>query len=523
MDRDAALTRGQKSAVKSSQFCAGCFQWIGKLCGSREARTGNQTQLSSEANSVPQGSKEATLNWLARKQGGAAQLQEASAFLAQQLNSQFTIKEVVAECTKLRIWSSFWGDVVLIHKYKTTKCKDSPGCRRGDCCHFAHGEADIRQVQPCGHAQHCDKGPRCEFAHTLDELRVRTVQELFGMRARNTSKKYGWCTYHFGKGCNKGDACEGAHSGQELPLNFKIAPCKTRGCLRKSCTFAHGNDELRKFRQWRRIRRPASAPQGVSVHFLVNDFDRILQLQFGAQYNESTTFVDLAVLLWGPANARFSKTVDLLDHVSLWDESRGACGVSLCKAIGERCAADVGIATLFISWTWRYSVKKFLEALRNYCFEKKLTYASTFVWVCFLCNNQFDWLSGPANDGVETFGETVTQIGKVVCLVDSFRASTALYFSRLWTVFEVFIACVRGVDIDFWLMYDSEEKLRDASIGDFKASIKEVDVMNASASDEHDEKKIKARIEEAEGGASAVNKKVADLFIEMVGRYFRSD
>jgi len=265
-----------------------------------------------------------------------------------------------------------------------------------------------------------------------------------------------------------------------------------------------------------------SAPQGVSVDFLVNRFDRILQKQFGAKYNEKTTFADLAVMLWGPANACFSKVVDLLGHASFWDESRGASGVSLCKAIGERCAADVGIATLFISWTWRYSVKKFLETLRNYCADKGLAPASTFAWVCFLCNNQFDWLSGVMNDGVETFGETVQQIGNVVCFVDSFNASASLYFSRLWPVFEVFVACSCGVDIDFALMSDSEQELLGATIGELKESIK-VDVMNASASDENDARKIKALIADADGGARAINTKVAKLFLSMVARFLVDD
>jgi len=259
-------------------------------------------------------------------------------------------------------------------------------------------------------------------------------------------------------------------------------------------------------------------PKGVSVQFLVTRFDRLLRKTFGAKYNDSTTFADLGELLWGPAKDRFSNIVDFLGHASMFDEGRGKNGVSLCDAIAKSNPEDVGDASLFISWTWKYTVKKFLQVIRDYCVDKNLDMASTYLWICFLCNNQFTWLSGEAQDGVEAFGDAVKQIGKVVCVVDSFDAQHALYFSRLWTVFEVFTACVAGIEIDFALLGDSELELDEMPLGQLKKMIV-VNVLLAEASDPNDVAKIRAEISSAPGGAEFVNAKVSELFAKLIFNY----
>jgi len=81
---------------------------------------------------------------------------------------------------------------------------------------------------------------------------------------------------------------------------------------------------------------------------------------------------------------------------------------------------------------------------------------------------------------------------------------------------------ISGVDIDFALMSDSEQELLDARISELKQSIK-VDVMSAHATDENDEKKIKALIAGADGGPNAINAAVAKLFIKIVAECLAQD
>mmetsp|Transcript_51439 Transcript_51439/g.135734 ORF Transcript_51439/g.135734 Transcript_51439/m.135734 type:complete len:208 (+) Transcript_51439:1298-1921(+) len=203
------------------------------------------------------------------------------------------------------------------------------------------------------------------------------------------------------------------------------------------------------------------------------------------------------------------------------DTDRGTPGVSLREAIAANNPKHVKDATMFLSWTWRYKVREFLQALKNYCIDQELEMADCYVWVCFFCNNQFQWLSGEPHDGVETFGETVKQIGNVVCVLDTFKAVESLYFSRLWTVFEVFTACAAGVRIDFCLMGDSEDELMDTTLRMLTKSVI-IDVMNAQASDKRDELKIKGLITATPDGAETINIRVAQLFLDMAHRYMKT-
>ena len=94
--------------------------------------------------------------------------------------------------------------------------------------------------------------------------------------------------------------------------------------------------------------------QGIAVDFLVHNFDLELRILFGDQYNETTTFLDLAVWLWGPRDSRFERTLDLFGHVRMMGSSRGGeeC-VSLCTAIEQAFPPAVSGASHFISWSWR--------------------------------------------------------------------------------------------------------------------------------------------------------------------------
>jgi len=272
---------------------------------------------------------------------------------------------------------------------------------------------------------------------------------------------------------------------------------------------AHQNDAL------------SAKPQGVSVEFLVLEFDEALQKEFGDQYTESTTFVELGEMLWGPEGERFEKTRDLFGHVSMPNEKRGGKrGVSLCTAIAKKSARDVSDATLFISWTWRYSVKQFIRTLHQYCHRHRLPTRTTYVWVCFLCNDQFDWLAGGKKDGVEEFGKVVAQIGKVVCVVDHYLAAQALYFGRVWTVYEVHFASRHNIRIDIALMANAKIELDKANFGSVREGMV-VDVMEAKASNQEDEDRIKEIVRQ-QGGGPAMNETVAELFVKMISGMLRT-
>jgi len=189
----------------------------------------------------------------------------------------------------------------------------------------------------------------------------------------------------------------------------------------------------------------------------------------------------------------------------------------LCTAIASQFKDVVSDATHFISWTWRYPVKKFLRTLAEYCQMHKLDPKKTFVWICFFCNDQFDWLSDGVNDGVEAFGNVLKHIGKVVCVVDDYIASRAIYFSRVWTVFEVFTASIEGIEVDLALMADARQRLLQTPVGQVAQAIA-VDVMTAQATDPDDEQRIKQLIAGEDGVATTTNDIVKKLFVKLISK-----
>mmetsp|Transcript_49792 Transcript_49792/g.113092 ORF Transcript_49792/g.113092 Transcript_49792/m.113092 type:complete len:516 (-) Transcript_49792:391-1938(-) len=267
----------------------------------------------------------------------------------------------------------------------------------------------------------------------------------------------------------------------------------------------------------------ADRGKGVAVEFMVHNWELELQKLFGDQYNETTTFVDLATLLWGPPESRFDKTVDLFGHATMIASTRdGKAGVSLCTAIAKTFPPAVSDATHFISWSWRYSVKKFIRTLQEYCRVHALNRRDVYVWICFVCNNQFDWLSAGGQDGVNAFGSMLTHIGRVVCVVDNYVAKDAVYFKRLWPVFEVFTACTKKVPIDLALMEDAKDQLIGATLIEAGDAIV-VDVMSAQATDPSDEKRIKEMIADESGAATRTNDTVKELFVTMIAKLLLSN
>ena len=68
-----------------------------------------------------------------------------------------------------------------------------------------------------------------------------------------------------------------------------------------------------------------------------------------------------------------------------------------------------------------------------------------YIWWCLFVNNQFrlleDGQTQNTSDFVHVFGQQVEGIGKMLMCLDQMRGSQ--YTSRIWCIFEVFVACQR--------------------------------------------------------------------------------
>lgn len=68
-----------------------------------------------------------------------------------------------------------------------------------------------------------------------------------------------------------------------------------------------------------------------------------------------------------------------------------------------------------------------------------------YLWWCVFVNNQFRMLEAgiveEPGDLFDVFGQQLEGIGKMLMCLDNVR--NGLYTSRIWCIFEVFVACQR--------------------------------------------------------------------------------
>mmetsp|Transcript_71655 Transcript_71655/g.164226 ORF Transcript_71655/g.164226 Transcript_71655/m.164226 type:complete len:318 (+) Transcript_71655:189-1142(+) len=267
---------------------------------------------------------------------------------------------------------------------------------------------------------------------------------------------------------------------------------------------------------------PTEKPKGVSVFFLVNEFEKQVKTVC-SQYNETTTFEELDAWIWGSYDDRKEaggpvNVVDLFGHKTM---RKG--GASLCDAIGRKSPGSVGDATIFINWAWRYRVWDFVYALGWYCELQKLDPQKTFCCICFFNSIQHVWFQpGGVSNAVEIFESNVRMVGTVVVVLDKLDARLSIYFSRLWTIFEVYIAILNKLQIRIAPMIAAAEeavKLGARAIGHggnnvFAKSLRElleIDMKAARASNPEDEASIRRQVEQL-GGNQTMTDAVVKAF-----------
>mmetsp|Transcript_14895 Transcript_14895/g.37740 ORF Transcript_14895/g.37740 Transcript_14895/m.37740 type:complete len:377 (+) Transcript_14895:3-1133(+) len=262
------------------------------------------------------------------------------------------------------------------------------------------------------------------------------------------------------------------------------------------------------------------AESGVSLHFLANEFVPELTRHFPGVDVANKTFSELADMLWDSSGQKFAHKTDFLGHASLVDPSDGEAGVSLTTAIWAKNSTNVDKANLFVSWTWQYKVGPLIEALVEHARRNGLAADSLFLWVCFFTNNQRTWL-GRHQDGVAVFTANVAKAQRVVCVLDQYQDS--LYFRRLWTLFEVFVACiVLNLKVDLAMMEDGRTQLADARMREIAHFLASIDITRARATFPSDEVAIWKQINDVYGGADMMTAKIKELLLKLLNELLLS-
>ena len=145
---------------------------------------------------------------------------------------------------------------------------------------------------------------------------------------------------------------------------------------------------------------------------------------------------------------------------------------------------QAGPANLFCSWVWRYKVRMFIETFRAWFEETGKDAKTTFIWICFFCNNQYRIQDGNADDLEVVFEERLKRCGRVVAVIDQW--DTPLYVTRIWTMFEQFSATKLEVPMTMIMPPDQtlsfNQMILEGQVQTVKASLTNIDVENCEAS-----------------------------------------
>merc|ERR1712226_1421221 len=119
-------------------------------------------------------------------------------------------------------------------------------------------------------------------------------------------------------------------------------------------------------------------------------------------------------------------------------------------------------ANKFMSWSWGYKVRDVVGALQDWADRSHADQRRTFIWICFFCLNEFrmheEKASGGAGNLDAVFRQRLQNIGSLVAMLDNW--SKPRYFTRVWCVYEQFIAQELDVDVQVIFPPDVASDLR---------------------------------------------------------------
>lgn len=225
--------------------------------------------------------------------------------------------------------------------------------------------------------------------------------------------------------------------------------------------FQHARSTLKKVQCFRT--KEQSMLLGVSIKFLASDFLAEVEEHFGNGSDPNYHEIN-PVMLHGPKARGFGLQCP---------RDRGF-GTSYVDALDE---IHTGPATVMLSWVWKYSVRTVVTALVRWCARTSRDPPFTYVWQCALCNNQFRVAEKRArneNEDFDTFRtvfeERVHCTGHILALLSPWHGP--MYTTRIWCVFELWVACQnQDVKLEVILSEQAEKEFHRALSADGVVSV----------------------------------------------------
>eukprot|EP00747_Dinoflagellata_sp_TGD_P073700 gnl/TRDRNA2_/TRDRNA2_158022_c0_seq2.p1 gnl/TRDRNA2_/TRDRNA2_158022_c0~~gnl/TRDRNA2_/TRDRNA2_158022_c0_seq2.p1 ORF type:complete len:516 (+),score=91.24 gnl/TRDRNA2_/TRDRNA2_158022_c0_seq2:213-1550(+) len=282
---------------------------------------------------------------------------------------------------------------------------------------------------------------------------------------------------------------------------------------------AHISETLKKYgwsaemidNERKQILQEQSNQAGVSVAYLFSD--EFEQLATTRTDKPDPTFADMKPTFWydGP---------DAIGRNTTCPRD-GKAGCALVDTLASRYRKP---CNYFLSWSWRYSLSQLRSGLKTWLKAKKLEPHEVFLWMCFFANNQFRIIvqgTSTVSDELEgMFQANLTRIGRMVALLDNWESS--IYLSRIWTIYEQFMATKLEIQIDFALPEEPTKSLvkliksGEEGINRIGRSLCDVNSEHAEASVKEDEEHVKKVIKKSIG-FNKVNTSVQNSMSTWIG------
>lgn len=256
------------------------------------------------------------------------------------------------------------------------------------------------------------------------------------------------------------------------------------------------------------MRALQSKRAGVSLRYLLSaDFAQLAMQRTG---RDDPTFMDMKSAFW------LSKDPIGQDIICPRDGQAG-CALVDWMPVDERREQ-----THYLSWTWQYSLQQVRCALDM--FHNRTAGFHCYFYMCFFVNNQFRIIVQQTSSGSDNledvFESNLKRIGKMVAILDTW--DQPVYLSRVWTVYEQYVASTIQVEVQFIMPKAAALRLRQhiasgsEGIDEVIESLSQVDSKQAKAWAVEDERKVKSMIEETVG-FQYVDSHVTDVMITWIG------
>lgn len=247
------------------------------------------------------------------------------------------------------------------------------------------------------------------------------------------------------------------------------------------------------------------------------------------RYLLSSSFAELARQRTGKENPSFIEMKDAFwlapdpigQEISCPRDGRPGC--ALVDFI-PRCERRE--QTHFMSWTWRYTLAEVSSALDMFqaSFVSGVSVNKVFFFMCFFVNNQYRIIVEESTTGSaeleKVFEGNLRRIGQMVAILDTWEEP--IYLSRIWTVYEQFVASTLEIPVSF-VMPDSaanslqkQISLGDSGIKKVTEAVSHVNSAKATAWKKEDETKVKSLIQEAVG-FQHVDHHVRGIMVRWIG------